>query len=202
MPRCRAARDHGRRRSSRTHRARALHLRRQAQLRRARRSRRGWRRSALQTARRLIAEMVPATTSPSRRPGERFWAEREALVLRPPPAAAARQPIAATKPTSVSSRNPAGRLHRAGAGAAVRTMPSRSPASRSSSKFLDLRNYALFRQGPLVVARLYQGQTTNFTTPGGGFARRCSKCRGPLPPVKCRHGFPVSPVSPVPGRRR
>lgn len=35
---------------------------------------------------------------------------------------------------------------------------------------LDLRNYVLPGEVQLVSARLYQGQTTNFRTPGGGFA--------------------------------
>ena len=35
---------------------------------------------------------------------------------------------------------------------------------------LDLRNYAYRGRVQLVTARLYQGQTTNFRTPGGGFA--------------------------------
>ncbi|MBI4756322.1 MAG: hypothetical protein HY778_13085 [Betaproteobacteria bacterium] len=35
---------------------------------------------------------------------------------------------------------------------------------------IDLRNYAYGGQVQLVAARLYQGQTTNFRTPGGGFA--------------------------------
>jgi len=35
---------------------------------------------------------------------------------------------------------------------------------------MDLRNYVYNGQVQLVAARLYQGQTTNFRTPGGGFA--------------------------------
>ena len=35
---------------------------------------------------------------------------------------------------------------------------------------LDLRNYVYCGRVQLVSARLYQGQTTNFRTPGGGFA--------------------------------
>ena len=35
---------------------------------------------------------------------------------------------------------------------------------------LDLRNYAYDGRVQLVAARLWQGQTTNFRTPGGGFA--------------------------------
>jgi len=34
----------------------------------------------------------------------------------------------------------------------------------------DLRNYSYDAEVQLVAARLYQGQTTNFRTPGGGFA--------------------------------
>jgi hypothetical protein len=44
---------------------------------------------------------------------------------------------------------------------------------------LDLRNYAYGGDVQLVSARLYQGQTTNFRTPGGGFAAVFSvPCRG------------------------
>ena len=35
---------------------------------------------------------------------------------------------------------------------------------------LDLRHYVYKAHTQLVSARLYQGQTTNFRTPGGGFA--------------------------------
>jgi hypothetical protein len=35
---------------------------------------------------------------------------------------------------------------------------------------IDLRNYVYDGQVQLIAARLYQGQTTNFRTPGGGFA--------------------------------
>ncbi len=35
----------------------------------------------------------------------------------------------------------------------------------------DIRNYVYRGHVQLVAARLYQGQTTNFRTPGGGFAR-------------------------------
>jgi hypothetical protein len=41
--------------------------------------------------------------------------------------------------------------------------------ARQALKF-DLRNYAYDGEVQWVAARLYQGQTTNFRTPGGGFA--------------------------------
>ena len=44
---------------------------------------------------------------------------------------------------------------------------------------LDLRNYVYCGRVQLVSARLYQGQTTNFRTPGGGFAAVFSvPCQG------------------------
>jgi len=43
---------------------------------------------------------------------------------------------------------------------------------------LDLRNYVYAGRVQLIAARLYQGQTTNFRTPGGGFA--------PVLAVPCR----------------
>jgi hypothetical protein len=41
---------------------------------------------------------------------------------------------------------------------------------KPSALKLDLRNYVYAGGIQLVAARLYQGQTTNFRTPGGGFA--------------------------------
>jgi hypothetical protein len=35
---------------------------------------------------------------------------------------------------------------------------------------VDVRCYAYLGHVVLIAARLYQGQTTNFRTPGGGFA--------------------------------
>lgn len=56
---------------------------------------------------------------------------------------------------------------------------------------VDLRNYVYAGHVQLVAARLYQGQTTNFRTPGGGFApvyhppnqlpQRALDCSGPAP---------------------
>jgi hypothetical protein len=45
-----------------------------------------------------------------------------------------------------------------------------SAAARHQDLKLDLRNYVYRGRVQLVTARLYQGQTTNFRTPGGGFA--------------------------------
>ena len=41
---------------------------------------------------------------------------------------------------------------------------------RTESMKVDLRNYTYDGLVQLVTARLYKGQTTKFSTPGGGFA--------------------------------
>jgi hypothetical protein len=46
---------------------------------------------------------------------------------------------------------------------------------------LDLRNYVYDGRVQLVAARLYQGQTTNFRTAGGGFAPVFTEARPTLP---------------------
>jgi hypothetical protein len=47
---------------------------------------------------------------------------------------------------------------------------------------LDIRNYVYDGEVQLLAARLYQGQTTNFRTPGGGFAPVfCPSPEGNLP---------------------
>jgi hypothetical protein len=46
-----------------------------------------------------------------------------------------------------------------------RAMSAQTPALK-----FDLRAYAYNGQVQWLAARLYQGQTTNFRTPGGGFA--------------------------------
>jgi hypothetical protein len=45
-----------------------------------------------------------------------------------------------------------------------------SVANAESALKADIRNYAYAGSVKLVAARLYQGQTTDFRTPGGGFA--------------------------------
>jgi hypothetical protein len=57
----------------------------------------------------------------------------------------------------------------------------------------DLRNYVYGGQVQWVAARLYQGQTTNFRTSGGGFApvyRAPGTCRGePCEPMGAHFGW-------------
>jgi hypothetical protein len=48
--------------------------------------------------------------------------------------------------------------------------PSERNISHESALKLDVRNYVYAGEVQLLAARLYQGQTTNMRTPGGGFA--------------------------------
>ena len=43
-------------------------------------------------------------------------------------------------------------------------------SDRSRKENVDLRCYTYAGKIQMMAARLYQGQTTNFRTPGGGFA--------------------------------
>jgi hypothetical protein len=64
-------------------------------------------------------------------------------------------------------------------------------AGAQSLKF-DLRNYVYDGAVPLVVARLYQGQTTNFRTPGGGFAPAYR-----MPPLEAVERLRVHELAPM-----
>jgi hypothetical protein len=65
---------------------------------------------------------------------------------------------------------------------------------------LDLRNYAYAGKVQLVVARLYQGQTTNFRTPGGGFAP-VFEVPGAAALALAELGGSESDLKPIPRRR-
>jgi hypothetical protein len=57
---------------------------------------------------------------------------------------------------------------------------------------VDVRNYTYDGHVQLVVARLYQGQTTNFRTPGGGFAPVYWRANSGGQPIPCGAGSDAS----------
>jgi hypothetical protein len=63
-----------------------------------------------------------------------------------------------------------------------------SPGSSAQRLKFDLREYVYAAQVQWVAARLYQGQTTNFRTPGGGFA---PVYPWPEVPAGCTSGCPA-----------
>lgn len=120
-------------------------------------------------ARALIAEMVPATRAVRAEDAEALWAERKRWFFKPAAGYGSKAAYRGDKLTKrVFEEILQGDYI---AQALVPPSERRLKVAGEAQQFkLDLRNYAYAGQVQLVVARLYQGQTTNFRTPGGGFA--------------------------------
>ena len=97
---------------------------------------------------------------------ERLWAGRRSLFFKP---AAGHASKAAYRGEKITRRVWSDVL--AGSYVAQElVVPSERHTSASVRMKLDVRNYAYAGEVQLLAARLYQGQTTNMRTPGGGFA--------------------------------
>lgn len=120
-------------------------------------------------ARQVIADMVPATVAVTATETERFWVERKRWFFKP---AAGFGGKAAYRGDKLTKRVFEEIVH--GGYIAQALVPpseqSLNVADELQQFKLDLRNYSYEGKVHLVTARLYQGQTTNFRTPGGGFA--------------------------------
>lgn len=119
--------------------------------------------------RRLLIEGIPPTRTVERAAGDEFWRERKRWFFKPAGGFGGR---AAYRGDKLTKRVFEEILQ--GGYIAQQVVP---PSERRISDLegprdmkLDLRNYVYDGQVQLVAARLYQGQTTNFRTPGGGFA--------------------------------
>ncbi|MFA7291388.1 MAG: hypothetical protein WC023_03965 [Rhodocyclaceae bacterium] len=119
--------------------------------------------------RRLIAEMVPNTRSVRAEDAEALWAERRRWFFKPAAGYGSKAAYRGEKLTKRVFEE----ILQGGYIAQALVPPSerRLEVAGAPQQFkVDLRNYAYAGRVQLVVARLYQGQTTNFRTPGGGFA--------------------------------
>lgn len=112
---------------------------------------------------------IPRTRRVAREDAEALWAERKRLFFKP---AAGYGSKAAYRGDKLTKRVFEEILD--GEYVAQELVPPsarRVGSGEAQQEFkLDLRNYAYRGRVQLVTARLYQGQTTNFRTPGGGFA--------------------------------
>jgi hypothetical protein len=119
--------------------------------------------------RQLIADMVPMTRTVRADDAETLWAERKRWFFKPAAGYGSKAAYRGDKLTKrVFEEILQGDYI---AQALVPPSERRLNVAGEPQQFkLDLRNYAYAGQVQLVVARLYQGQTTNFRTPGGGFA--------------------------------
>lgn len=120
-------------------------------------------------ARQLIAGMVPNTRAVAAEDAESLWAERRRWFFKPAAGYGSKAAYRGDKLTKRVFEE----ILQGGYIAQALVPPSerRLEVAGQPQQFkLDLRNYAYAGHVQLVVARLYQGQTTNFRTPGGGFA--------------------------------
>lgn len=127
--------------------------------------------------RRIILAGVPRTVAVEGGQGEqghadwaeRFWAERKRWFFKPAAGFGSRATYRGDKLTKRVFEE----ILQGGYIAQEIVPPSEHPVmlgAETQSFKADLRAYAYHGQVQLFAARLYQGQTTNFRTPGGGFA--------------------------------
>ena len=116
-----------------------------------------------------IAELqrgIPRTRIVSAPDGERLWAERRKLFFKPAAGYGSRAAYRGDKLT----RRVWGEI-RAGTHVAQElVLPSERRIGPETAMKVDVRNYVYHGRVQQLAARLYQGQTTNMRTAGGGFA--------------------------------
>ena len=126
----------------------------------------------------LIQAGVPRTEAVRREQADDFWARRRGLFFKPASGFGSRGAYRGDKLTKrVFDEILAGDYI-----AQAFVPPSERRVAVEGAPVdlkMDLRNYVYQGEVQLVTARLYRGQTTNFRTPGGGFA--------PVLAVPCGH---------------
>jgi len=122
-----------------------------------------------ESTRQTLLAGIPKTVAVTPEQGEQFWAERKRWFFKPPAGFGSR---AAYRGDKLTKRVFEEILH--GGYIAQEIAP---PAEYvvpvdgvETTMKADIRCYVYAGCIQLVAARLYQGQTTNFRTPGGGFA--------------------------------
>jgi hypothetical protein len=117
----------------------------------------------------VLSEGIPATQTVSGADAEKLWAARRGLFFKPASGFGSK---AAYRGDKLTKR--AWEEILAGDYVAQKLVPpgARVIADHEAQLALkfDVRNYVYDGAVQFVTARLYQGQTTNFRTPGGGFA--------------------------------
>lgn len=119
----------------------------------------------------ILAAGIPRTVAVQPDFAEQFWAERRQWFFKPASGFGSRATYRGDKLTKrVFSEILAGEYI-----AQEIVPPSELTVCNHNNEAerlkIDVRNYVYAGEVQLLTARLYQGQTTNFRTPGGGFAR-------------------------------
>jgi hypothetical protein len=116
-----------------------------------------------------IAELqrgIPRTRIVSAADGERLWAERRKLFFKPAAGYGSRAAYRGDKLT----RRVWGEILAGTHVAQEVVLPSERRLGPETAMKVDVRNYVYDGRVQQLAARLYQGQTTNMRTTGGGFA--------------------------------
>lgn len=117
----------------------------------------------------ILLAGVPRTVAVEAEAGERFWAERKRWFFKPSAGFGSRAAYRGDKLTKRVFEE----ILQGGYIAQEIVPPSEHPVlvdDEMLSMKADIRAYVYRGRIQLFAARLYQGQTTNFRTPGGGFA--------------------------------
>lgn len=115
----------------------------------------------------LLANVVPQTEVVTEDNREHLWATRRQWFFKPASGFGSRASYRGDKLTHKTWEQMASRPYVA---QAIVAPSQRHTAADAPALKVDLRCYAYQGRPLLFAARLYQGQTTNFRTPGGGFA--------------------------------
>ncbi|MBW7013302.1 hypothetical protein KXZ68_06185 [Pseudomonas sp. N040] len=115
----------------------------------------------------LLLAAIPRTERVTPEHAERLWAARRTLFFKPCAGFGSR---AAYRGDKLTRRVWAEILAGDYVAQALVQPGQRVMARQTAALKFDLRNYTYAGEVQCVAARVYQGQTTNFRTPGGGFA--------------------------------
>jgi hypothetical protein len=109
---------------------------------------------------------IPRTQIVAASDAERLWGERRKLFFKPAAGHGSRAAYRGDKLT----RRVWGEILAGKYIAQELVLPSERQVGPQTTMKVDVRNYVYDGQVQLLAARLYQGQTTNMRTAGGGFA--------------------------------
>jgi glutathione synthase/RimK-type ligase-like ATP-grasp enzyme len=121
---------------------------------------------ASKEVRRILGKAIPLTELVTAKQASRFWQSRRQLYFKPAYGYGSKGVYSGEKMT----RRVWETIQQGDYVAQHRVPPSCVVGPRGELK-LDLRHYVYGGRSRLQAARLYRGQTTNLSTPGGGFAQ-------------------------------
>ena len=122
-----------------------------------------------EATRQILLKGIPRTVTVQPEDGERFWVERKRWFFKPPAGFGSR---AAYRGDKLTKRVFEEILHGGYIAQEVVPPSEHKVVVEAEEQVMkaDIRAYVYQAHVQLLAARLYQGQTTNFRTPGGGFA--------------------------------